>query len=141
MTEGGSPGPPVFRALESPRLPTAAQLRLLSWLAAGAGDALRAQLAQCTVTGQCTCGCSSVELTTSAAPLPPELISRLSVRDRLDYISLTSTARSPTGHRVDVVLHVVQGLVHELEIFDADAGEGTAVDPAELTSLDRPDVG
>jgi hypothetical protein len=141
MTDGESPGPPVFRALETPRPPTAAQLRLLSWLAAGAGEELNAQLAHCEVTGRCTCGCSSVELATSAAPLPAELIGRLSARGRLDYISLASSARSSTGHRVDVVLHVVQGLVHELEIFDSAAGEGTAVDPAELTSLDRPDVG
>jgi hypothetical protein len=131
----------VFRTLDSPRPPTASQLRLLSWLTTGADKALTDQIAHSVVVGQCVCGCSSVQLTTSAAPLPAETIGRLSSTDRSDYLSLTSTGRSRTGHRVDVVLHVVNGSVSELEVFDSEAGEGTAVDLESLLSLDPPEVG
>jgi hypothetical protein len=36
--------------------------------------------------------------------------------------------------------HIVDGRLHELEIFDVDAGEGTPVDPTSVTSLDPPQV-
>jgi hypothetical protein len=134
------PGRQVFRSLESPLPPTVSQLRLLSWLTTGAGAPLSAQVAHALVTGECVCGCSSVQLASSAAPLPPEVIRRLSGNDRHDYISLTSTGRSSAGRRVDVVLHVVEGRVAELEIFDSEAGEGTAVDLDSLRALDPVEV-
>jgi len=117
------------------------ELRLLLWLATDVREELAAQLADCVVIGECGCGCSSVQLATSAAPLPAQTIGRLSTRVRLDYVSLSSTGRDPAGHRVDLVLHVVGGRLHELEIFDPNAGEGTAVDPDHLVSLDRPEIG
>jgi len=83
--------------------------------------------------GECGCGCSSVELSTTAGPLSTRTLVRLTDSDQLDYASLNGTARSELGHRVDVVLHIVDGRLHELEIFDTDAGEGTAVDLNSLT--------
>jgi hypothetical protein len=129
-----------FHRLGASRPLTVSQLRLLSWLTTGAGAVLTDQVEQSVVIGQCACGCSSVELATSAAPLSAQTMRGLSGRDRSDYISLTSTGRSPAGHRVDVVLHVVDGSVSELEIFDSEAGEGTVVDPDSLLSLDPPEV-
>jgi hypothetical protein len=114
---------------------------LLSWLVIGLGQDLTAQVAESRVIGECACGCSSVELATSAGPLPARTMRQLSDSGRLDYISLNSTARSALDHRVDVVLHLVDGRLHELEIFDVEAGEGTAVDLSSLISLDPPRLG
>lgn len=36
---------------------------------------------------------------------------------------------------MDVVLHVINGRVHELELFDTQQGEGYAVPVDELTEL------
>ena len=134
-------GEPAFRDLDRPRPPSAAEPRLLSWLTAGVGPELTAQVAGAVVVGGCTCGCSSVQLSTSAAPLPPATMTRLSAGGRPDHVAVSSTGRSPEGHVIGVVLHVVQGRLYEQEIFDTDVGEGAAVDPAGVTALDRPAVG
>jgi hypothetical protein len=118
-----------------------AEQRLLSWLAAGVGQELLAQVADAVVVGECACGCSSVRLSTSAAPLPVAIMSRLSDSDRPDHVAVSSSGRSPDGHVVTVALHVVEGRLYELEVFDTDAGEGAAVDPASVTELDPPEVG
>ena len=44
------------------------------------------------------------------------------------------------GHDVDVVLHVVHGRVHELEVLDTVEGEGAAVDTAALSDPAGPTV-
>jgi hypothetical protein len=134
-------GQPAFRTLDRPRPPSPAEQRLLSWLAAGVGPELTAQADSAVVVGECACGCSSVQLATTAAPLPAATISQLSGAGRSDYVAVSSTGHSPEGHVISVVLHVAEGRLHELEVFDSDAGEGVAVDPASLVRLGRPDVG
>lgn len=131
----------MFRALDRPRPASPAEERLLSRLAEAAGPELTAQVTDAVVVGECTCGCASVQLSTSAAPLPATTVLGLSAAGRSDHLAVRSTGRSPEGHVVDVVLHVVEGRLYELEVFDSDAGEGAAVDPAGVTSLDRPAVG
>lgn len=110
---------------------------MLSWVAAAVGQELVDQAADAAVVGECTCGCSSLRLSTPAAPLPVETTIRLSDTGRADYLAVSSGGRGPDGH-VSVVLHVVEGRLYELEIF---AGEGAAVDPASVTALTRPEVG
>ena len=111
--------------------------RLLSWLAEAVGQELVDQAADATVVGECTCGCSSLRLSTPAAPLPEETTIRLSDSGRADHLAVSSSGRGPDGH-VSVVLHVVEGRLYELELF---AGEGVAVDPATVTALTRPAIG
>jgi hypothetical protein len=132
-----TPGQSVFRYLESSRLPSGPERRLLSWLAEAVGQELVDQAANASVVGECTCGCSSLRLSTPAAPLPVETTIRLSDTDRADYIAVSSSGRGPDSD-VSVVLHVLEGRLYELEIF---AGEGVAVDPASVTALTRPEVG
>ena len=110
---------------------------MLSWVAAAVGQELVDQAADAAVVGECTCGCSSLRLSTPAAPLPVETTIRLSDTGRADYLAVCSGGRGPDGH-VSVVMHVVEGRLYELEIF---AGEGAAVDPASVTALTRPEVG
>ncbi len=135
------PGRSAFRSLAHSRTPSSAETRLLTWLAAEVGSELTAQVDTATVVGECACGCSSVELSTSAPPLPGTTISRLSVTGRSDYLKVSSTGHSREGHMLEVALHVAQGRLRELEVFDIDAGEGVAVDLAGVARLSRPEVG
>lgn len=82
--------------------------------------------------GECALGCSSVLLATSATPLPAATISQPSGTGRSDYVAVSSTGLSPEGNVVSVVLHVAEGRLHELEVFDSDAEKGVAVDSASL---------
>ena len=137
MPPDSTPGQSVFRDLESSRQPSGPESRLLAWLAAAVGQELIDQAADAAVVGECTCGCSSLRLSTQAAPLPVQTTIRLSDTGRPDYFAVSSGGRGPDGD-VSVVLHVLDGRLHELEIF---AGEGVAVDPASVTALTRPEVG
>ncbi|MGY1855280.1 hypothetical protein [Modestobacter sp. SYSU DS0290] len=134
------PGQPPFRALDTPRAPTPAEQRLLSGLAAAGPPELVAQADDVLVVGVCACGCSSVQLATSAAPVPEATVARLSRTGRDDVLAVSSTGRGPDGHVVSVVLHVLGGRLGELEVFDAHSGEGVAVDPAAVTGLSHPAV-
>jgi hypothetical protein len=130
------PGQPAFRYLERSRRPSAPESRLLSWLAEAVGQELVDQAADATVVGECTCGCSSVRLSTPAVPLPEETTIRLSDSGRADHLAVSSSGRGPDGH-VSLVLHVVEGRLYELELF---AGEDVAVDPATVTALTLPEI-
>jgi hypothetical protein len=79
-----SPGQPVFRYLEAPRRPSEPELRLLSWLGAAVGQGLADQVGDVAVIGECTCGCSSVRLSTSATPIPVETVIQVSDTGRDD---------------------------------------------------------
>jgi hypothetical protein len=135
-----SPGQPVFRPLDQPRPPTLPERQLLARLATAVGEELTAQVADAVVVGECTCGCSSTQLCTGAAPLPEATVTRLSHDSRVDHLAVSSAGHSLAGSPVDVVLHVNHGRASELEIFDTDAGEGTAVDPASISGLTRPEI-
>ncbi|MCZ2836569.1 hypothetical protein [Modestobacter sp. VKM Ac-2985] len=54
---------------------------------------------------------------------------QLSEVDRSDHVHVDAWTRTPAHPDVHVVLHVVAGLIAELELF---AGEGVAVSVAEL---------
>lgn len=137
MSPESAPGQPVFRSLEPSRRPSEPERRLLSRLAAAVGPELVEQVDDAVVVGECACGCSSVRLSTPVAALPVETTARLSDTGRADHLAVSVGGRGPDGD-VSVVLHVVDGRLHELEIF---AGEGVAVDPAAVTALDRAVVG
>jgi hypothetical protein len=125
----------AFRQLDIPRRVSESERRLLSWLAASVGHELVAQVTDAVVVGECTCGCSSVRLSTRAALLPAQTVTRLSGTGRDDYLAVSSTS---AGGDDDVVLHVLEGRLHELEIF---AGDGVAVDPATVSALTPTTVG
>ncbi|MGY2128925.1 hypothetical protein [Blastococcus sp. SYSU DS0617] len=118
-------GQPVFRALLRPRPLSTAEHRLLSWLAAEAGPDVTAQVADATVVGECACGCSSVQLSSSSA-----------LRHEHVHSEVSASGVGHDGHVVVVVLHHFDGRLQELEVFDSDAGEGSAVDLDGLTGLE-----
>jgi hypothetical protein len=131
--------------LPQPRSLNGAEQAVLDRLVTHTGSAeLAAQASSAQVTAVCGCGCGSIRLHTDAPPLSPEAMTQLSSTGRDDWFSVDSTRIDETtevgGSRIEVrmfqvVLHVVQGSLHELEIF---AGEGVAVEPPppdELTDL------
>ena len=125
MPEDEPSGPPIFRELLRPRPLSTAEQRVLSWLAAAAGPDMAAQVADAAVVGECACGCSSVRLS------PSTPIRRESVHSAVDAHGL-----GPDGHIVNIVLHLFDGRLHELEAVDSGAGEGVAVDLDGLTGLE-----
>ncbi len=117
-------GAQVWRELAGPRAPTAAERRVLGVLAAAAGDpVLVDQVASAVVDAVCRCGCSSVRLRTDR----PDR--------RSGHLAVEAAGSAPGHEHVQVVLHVVAGRVHELEVFDTSAGEGVPVALEELTGL------
>jgi hypothetical protein len=131
--------------LAEPRRPTAAEQAVLDRLVAHAGSAsLTAQAASVWVTAICDCGCRSVRLRSDAAPLSPAAMAALSRAGRDDWFSIdcTRVISAPAGADrapgnvplFQVVVHVVGGLLHELEIF---AGEGVAVEVPRPEELDE----
>jgi hypothetical protein len=130
----------AFRAVPGGRALTPAERDLLSHLARALGSDVSDQVTECIVVGECHCGCSSIQLLTNATPLHEDETRRRSASERSDYLCVSSSGRSMARHEIYLGLHVVQGRLHELEIFDADVGEGAAVDLRTLTALTAPEV-
>ena len=125
------PGQPVWADLASPRAPSTDELRLLVALAAAVDEPLlHRQGETATVVGVCRCGCSSVRLASAGPVLPEARVAELSPRGDPHVLSVESSCRRPGAGPVQVVLHVLGGRLHELEVF---ADEGVAVPLAGLT--------
>ncbi len=84
----------VFRALSHARPLTSAEHWVLVWLAESVAPGLMDQVAQAAVVGECRCGCSSVQLLTSAPPLPLPLRRALSATGRSDHLCVGSTGKT-----------------------------------------------
>ncbi|MET7403387.1 hypothetical protein ABZS66_58925 [Dactylosporangium sp. NPDC005572] len=121
----------AFADLPEPRPLTPAERAVLAALVGfAAREELTAQLASARVTAECDCGCASVRLATTGPALPRAAVKAMSEYRRDDHVAVAATAG-----RVDAVLHVVGGRLHELELF---AGEGVKVvppPPARLTDF------
>jgi hypothetical protein len=73
-------------------------------------------------------------------PLPDGRIAQFSSSGRDDYLAVDAAGHRPEQQRVNVVLHVMDGQVGELEVFDTAQGEGAAVPLSDLTDQDEPIV-
>ena len=132
-------GEPVWRDLHVPRVPSEPECRLLTALAHAVDEPLlHDQIATVVVDAVCRCGCSSVRLRSEERPISPEKVAQLSRRGRDDYFAVEANARGPEKQIVDVVLHVFNGRVGELEIFDSVNGEGAAILLTGLHGLTEP---
>lgn len=81
---------------------------------------LSEQIPTVRVVSTCDCGCASVGLQTEGPQVPATTVAQLSSTGRDDYFAVCASY----GGDVGVVLHVLSGLVGELEIF---AGQGVPV--------------
>jgi hypothetical protein len=123
-----------WKALPEPRRLTPAEQALLGRLVMHARSTeLTAQAATAWVVGVCGCGCGSVRLRTDAPALSRAKMKQFSGTGRDDWFSISGA--SGAAGSPSVVLHIVQGTLHELEIF---AGEGVKVQappPGEVTDI------
>ena len=124
---------PVWQMLERPRVLSGEERRVLGQLASAVDEPLlHRQVAAATVTAACRCGCSSLRLQSDEPPIPDVRIVELSHLDRPDYFRVDAFSHAAALDDVQVVLHVVQGRIYELEVF---AGEGVSVRLASLADL------
>ncbi|MFN8077098.1 MAG: hypothetical protein U0Q15_16990 [Kineosporiaceae bacterium] len=114
---------PAWAAIDPARELTADERAVLEVLVAVIDSReAEGQLDDVRVRGTCRCGCGSVRLTTDGPAVPSEiLLDRGAVRP--SHLQVTGAGRDPEG-RLAVRLHVVDGLLHELEFF---AGDGVRV--------------
>jgi hypothetical protein len=121
---------PAWAAVEPPRELTADERAVLEVLVAVI-DAPEAdtQLDDVRVRGTCRCGCGSVRLVTTAEPVPGDVLLERGA-SRASHLQVTGAGRDPEGH-LAVRLHVVDGLLHELEFF---AGDGVRVSLPDVRS-------
>lgn len=106
-------GEQVWRVLDPPRQLSEPERALVEYLAPGEAAGLG-------VSGECRCGCPSVRLGT--------------VLFSGEHAQASACGRAPDGSLLQVVLHRMDGVVTELEVF---AGEGVEVplpSPAELSA-------
>ena len=101
---------------------------------------LHDQIATVVVDAVCRCGCSSVRLRSEERQIHPEKVAQLSSSGRDDYFAVEATGSGPEKQTVEVVLHVFNGRVGELEIFDSVNGEGAAIPLTGLHGLTEPTV-
>ncbi len=126
-------GEPVWEDLDTPRALSGDERRLLTGLAAVVDDPLLLQQAgRAVVAAVCRCGCSSVRLCSDGPRVPAVRVAQLSSRQRPDYFCVDAVGRDANRATAQVVLHVVEGRIHELEVC---AGEGAAVRLDEVTEL------
>ena len=122
----------MWRDLDRPRDLSADERRLLTRLTAVVADpALDRQVDTAQVVAVCRCGCPSVRLHGEGPAVPEERVVALSSTGRPDWFSVGGSGPG-TGEPVSVVVHVVRGRLHELEVF---AGEGVSVPLNALTGL------
>lgn len=109
--------------LSEPRPLTPKERALIEFVLNGplGRDELRKQAKTARVAGVCSCGCSSVWLDvdpqTPAAQFRPDE----TTSSRTDWVPLSAYQRKAKWP-VEVTLHVVQGRLHELEIWDGRYG-------------------
>jgi hypothetical protein len=100
--------------LARPRPPTPGERALLEALA---GDVLAPQVAAAAVVAECSCGCPSIGLATDAPALP----------GAHGHRELSRTVLAGDGRTVEVILHVVDGVVQELEVWAGHDGGDPSV--------------
>lgn len=125
VTSAETVGAPAWRDLDLARAPSEPERRLLVTLAAAVAEPLL----------------HDHVATRAERAIPPETAAQLSDTGRDDYVAVrASAAGSPVGP-VDVVLHVIDGHVGELEVFAVHGGEGVAISLADLGELTDVSVG
>jgi hypothetical protein len=137
-----SPWQPLARPLTAP------EQRLLDYLVSFAAcPELTAQAATASVAAVCTCGCSSIQLTSEGPDVPGTTIARLSPNDREDYVGIGCVWSDDEDDEDDdfegeheyglfqVVVHVSTRLL-ELEIFHEEGEALPVPDPADLPDVE-----
>jgi len=94
---------------------------------------LRRQAADLRVSGECRCGCSSVRLESSGEPVATDDLVRAGSQD--GYHLEVGAAAGRGRSACQVVLHVVEGRLHELEVFREEGAAVALPEPRHLRVL------
>ena len=127
--------PELMPSLE-PRALTAverATLDLLLEAAAADLHALRDQADQARVVGSCDCGCATIDVA-----IGPDVMSRTEAHGRI-AASASSRPGSPQ-HPAELLLHVVDGILAEVEIVD-DSGQNRQATFPPIETWETPRAG
>lgn len=125
----------MWQRLPAPRRLTASERDLLLALLRPTGNGqLRAQVKAASVVGTCACGCSSLQLATTAEPLHALEVASISTSGRYDYVGVGADGTNAAGQAVQVAVHVLEGVLIELEVY---AGEGVAAPPPPAKALKK----
>ncbi len=90
-----TPGEPVWQQLETPRLPSDDERRLLAGLAAAVDEPLlHRQVGTAVVVAVCRCGCSSVSPWSDEHPVPEARVAQLSAGHPADYFHVEADGGS-----------------------------------------------
>jgi hypothetical protein len=128
---GVSETAPVMVPLAEPRPLSTAERALLDALVDRTGhDDLRAQAGSAVVWSACSCGCPSAGLRVTGPQLSTVDMVRLSRHGRDDYFGVHGYAGD-----VEIVVHVLQGTIDELEVYAGDGLRPALPSPAELTDV------
>ena len=111
--------------LADPRPATDVEGALLEALVAPLGlRELANQVALAEVVSVCSCGCPSIGLRTKGPALSTDVVRRLSDVGRDNVLDVSAWGVNDEGRAVLVTLHVVEGLLEELEVWAGwDGGE------------------
>jgi hypothetical protein len=101
------------------------ETRLLQYLLGQVGvESLDTQLLTAKVVSECSCGCPSIGLASEGPAVSPAIMRQLSDADRDDWLEINAWGENVEGKVVQVNLHLVNGRLHELEIWSGwDGGE------------------
>jgi hypothetical protein len=118
---------PRVVALPEPRELTDDERRTLEFAVAApdAPTALRLQAKSAVVWGECDCGCASIGLGRQGPAVP----------GAEGVLRLEAVGKNLDGDRIEVNLHVVDGLLEELEIWSYVDGEVRTA-PLDLATLE-----
>jgi hypothetical protein len=98
-------------------------------------DELRKQAATASVAGVCRCGCPSVWLDVDPATPAAVFRSDETASGRTDWVPITAVQPKTRGS-TEVTLHIVEGRLHELEIWAGGYGIRPRVDPTKLAYVE-----
>ena len=119
--------------LSQPRALTRKEGALIDFLLDGplGRHELRKQAGTAHVTAACSCGCASVWVDTDPATPSAKFRADETVLGRTDWVPITAFQQKTNGV-TQVTLHVVQGRLHELEIWTGGYGVRPRVDLRKL---------
>lgn len=128
----------VWTLLPDPRELDTAERDLLTALVRHAScAALTEQAGSAQVIATCACGCPSVRLRSDGPAVPEAAVAQLSSTGRDDYLGIQASAGVGAEGGVQVVAHVANGRLIELEIF---AGEGVRPGTPPVAALRQPEI-
>jgi hypothetical protein len=136
MGSAYDPAAATLVVLDAPRPLDASEASILRLLAAQVGAAgLTAQVESAQVVQECSCGCRSVGLATPAPPVALDAVAAWAIPGRDDWCPVTARAIAADGRTVEVTLHLVEGRIHELEVWPSSLGGDPAVALSALSPL------